>query len=220
MTDATRRARRSRLWHWGLGGLSALGVGLSACSIACFIVVPTLLALGVSATAISTIEAVAGPGGKVLVAFGASLLAVGAARWWRMRRGCACDGASTTADTEPIACTLDGGGMQVRLAEFRKMFERAYVAGERLEDGGVRWKFRAAAGVENDLRDLAEREQLCCRFFRFDIRATGDELWWDTRVDDPEARPVLEEFFTLPNTVVAPERESSQRPAFWPGRDS
>lgn len=218
MTDTTRRAR-PRLWHWGLGGLSALGVGLSACSIACFIVVPTLLALGVGA-AISTIEAVAGPGGNVLMAFGTLLLAVGATRWWRTRSCCACNGVPSTGDAEPIACTLDGGGMQVRLAEFSKMFERAYIAGERLEDGGVRWRFRAAAGVENDLRDLAKGEHLCCRFFRFDIHAIGDEVWWDTRVDSPDAWPVLEEFFALPSTLGASEQEPLKYPNFWPGRNT
>jgi hypothetical protein len=105
-----------------------------------------------------------------------------------------------TKKDEPIACTLDGSGMRQRLDEFRDAFRRGYIGGERTA-GGVRWRFGGAPGLEVELRSLAEREQACCRFFRFDIRAIGDEIWWDSDVDNPEARPILEAFFTLPISV-------------------
>jgi hypothetical protein len=101
-----------------------------------------------------------------------------------------------------------------RLEEFREVFERSYFESERIEGGG-RWRFRAASGLESRLRSLATREHACCRFFRFEIRAVGDEVWWDTRVDDLEAQPVLEEFFTLP--IRLSEREGVEGVAFWPG---
>jgi hypothetical protein len=104
---------------------------------------------------------------------------------------------SAPAKREPIACTLDGEGVRRRLDEFRDVFEGRYLGSERI-DGGGRWKFRITPGLDSRLRSLADREHECCRFFRFEIRAAGNELWWDTRVDDVEARPILEEFFTCP----------------------
>ena len=107
--------------------------------------------------------------------------------------------------TEPIACRLDGEGVRRRVEEFREVFERGYVGGVRIA-GGVRWRFRALSGLEADLRSLAEREQACCPFFQFDVRAIGSEIWWDSRVDDVAAQPILEDFFALP----AQPREAKQ----------
>jgi hypothetical protein len=101
---------------------------------------------------------------------------------------------------EPIACTLDSEGFRRRMQEFRGVFERAYLSGERFPGGG-RFRFRALPGLEADLRSLAEREQACCRFFRFEIFARDDELWWETRVD-AEAEPVLDVFLELPNLLA------------------
>lgn len=99
-------------------------------------------------------------------------------------------------DREPIACTLDGHGFRQRLEDFRAAFRRGYLGGERTATG-VRWRFRAAPGLEDDLRSLAGRERECCRFFTFEIQTAGDEIWWDSRVDDPDALPLLEELFSL-----------------------
>jgi hypothetical protein len=232
MTQSIRGTRRSGTLKWGLGGLGALGIGLAACSVACSIVIPLLVVLGLGTAAVSAAEAGADVAGKVLVAGGLLAVMLAAARWWRQRRSCGCEGVTTNssgvggkpdalpAKGEPIACTLDGRGVRQRLDEFRDAFERGYLSGERTA-GGVRWKFRAVPGLETDLRSLAEREHACCRFFQFDIRATGSEIWWDTEVDNAEAQPILEEFFTLPGQLLA---ESKGRigdgvaPAFWPGR--
>jgi hypothetical protein len=101
---------------------------------------------------------------------------------------------------EPIACTLDSEDFRRRMEEFRDVFERAYLSGERFPGGG-RFRFRALAGLEADLRSLAEREQACCRFFRFEIFAKDDELWWETRVDR-EAEPILDVFLELPDLLA------------------
>ncbi len=99
-------------------------------------------------------------------------------------------------DREPIACSLDGHGFRQRLDEFRAAFGRGYLGGERTATG-VRWRFRAAPGLEEDLRSLAGRERECCRFFIFEIQTVGYEIWWDSRVEDPDALPLLEELFSM-----------------------
>jgi hypothetical protein len=191
-----KQAPRSGILKWGLGGLGAVGVGLAACTLACSVVVPVLLVFGLGAATVSIVETGAVLAGKVLVVGGVLAIGLGVFQWWwGRRRSCGCDDAGSSP--EPIACTLGGRGMLQRLDEFREVFERGYLGGERIS-GGVRWRFRAAPGLEMHLRDLAEREHSCCRFFKFDIRATGDEIWWDSHVDDAEAQPILDEFFALP----------------------
>jgi hypothetical protein len=136
----------------------------------------------------------------------------------RSGRDCECTPAA--AAREPIACSLDGQGARRRLDEFRAAFERGYLDSERLQDGALRWRFRAHPGLAEELRSLAEREHACCRFLRFEIRATGDEIAWDSRASDPDALPVLEEFFALPTVLTRSKGEPREHdaPAFWPGR--
>lgn len=232
MTQSIRGTRRSGTLKWGLGGLGALGIGLAACSVACSIVIPLLVVLGLGTAGVSAIEAGADVAGKVLVAGGLLAVVLAVVRWRRQRRSCGCEGVAARssgvggepdvlpAKGEPIACTLDGRGARQRLDEFRHAFERGYISGERTAEG-VRWRFRAAPGLETDLRSLAEREHACCRFFRFDIHATGAEIWWDTEVDNAQAQPILEEFFTLPDQLAAEAKGrmgDEAAPAFWPGR--
>jgi hypothetical protein len=229
MSQTSQRTRRPGSWKWGLGGVGALGIGLTACSLVCSVLVPLLLALGAGTGAISFVESGAGVAGELLVVGGIAAIAVGAVHWWRQRqrRSCGCAdvpaGSPRSIDRvdpsppkarEPIACSLDGQGVRRRLDEFRDVFERSYLDSERIE-GGVRWRFRTAPGLESDLRSLADREQECCRFFRFDIRTVGNEMWWDSRVDDVEAQPILEEFFTLPSQLG--KHEGVDRSNFWPG---
>jgi hypothetical protein len=102
--------------------------------------------------------------------------------------------------TDPIACTLDSDGFRRRMEEFRDVFERAYLSSERFPGGG-RFRFRSTEGLEAELRSLAEREHACCRFFRFEIFAKNDELWWETRVE-AEAEPVLDAFLALPGLLA------------------
>ncbi len=103
---------------------------------------------------------------------------------------------------QPIACTLDSDGFRRRLEEFRDVFQRGYLSSERFPGGG-RFRFRPLPGLEADLRSLAEREQACCRFFRFEIFAKEGELWWETSVD-AEAEPVLDQFLALPDVLARP----------------
>ncbi|MFI6502748.1 hypothetical protein [Nonomuraea typhae] len=99
----------------------------------------------------------------------------------------------------PVACdmstALDTPGQ--RLDEYRDLFARTLVAKE--ETGyGVLFRLRAAPGVEDQVRDLAARELLCCPFFAFEVTVRGDEIHWAAAVSDSDAaRAALRDFYDL-----------------------
>ncbi|MDQ1510393.1 MAG: hypothetical protein QOG50_2237 [Actinomycetota bacterium] len=104
-----------------------------------------------------------------------------------------------------IACTLDPDGMAVRMAEFAYLFRAALVGRDTTPDG-IRFRFAADAGVEDQVRDLARREQTCCSFFSFAIEVHGDEVWWDASATDAHSRSILDDFFALPERLGAVDR--------------
>jgi hypothetical protein len=74
------------------------------------------------------------------------------------------------APDEPLACTADlreKAASQAHMAEYRNAFTHL-IANERFP-GGFRWTFAAQPGLSEQLRTLAEREHVCCRFFTFEI---------------------------------------------------
>jgi hypothetical protein len=104
----------------------------------------------------------------------------------------------------PIVCDMtDAPDTDAdRMAEYRRLFAAALAGRERTEQG-IRFRFRAEEGVEVWVRDLAAREKACCGFFAFDVTRSGAEVWWDAAViDDENARLILEEFYSLPDTVA------------------
>ncbi|HTK16336.1 MAG TPA: MerR family DNA-binding transcriptional regulator [Acidimicrobiia bacterium] len=109
---------------------------------------------------------------------------------------------------EPIACMLDATGIEARLAEFADVFRGALVGRDATADG-IRFRFANVPGREEAIRDLARREQSCCSFFRFDIALHGDEVWWDAAVDDPKARPLLDDFLALPDQLGVAARRNT-----------
>lgn len=89
-----------------------------------------------------------------------------------------------------------------RMAEYRKLFDAALCGRDRSERM-VRFRFRRAVLDEEQLRSLAARERVCCPFFDLRVIATGDELWWEIRVDDvDEAKIMLDEFALLPEQLA------------------
>jgi hypothetical protein len=68
-------------------------------------------------------------------------------------------------------------------------------------DGGFAWVFAPAPGLEGELRTLAQNEHECCRFFKFEVRAEGDSVIWETRGNDGSAA-VLKEFADLPKRLA------------------
>ena len=110
----------------------------------------------------------------------------------------------TTEPTPPIVCDMtDAPDTAVeRLAEYRNLFEQSLIDREHTE-AGIRFRFRAAPGVEARVRDLAAREQACCAFFSIAVLDRGDELWWEASVgDDDIARQILDELYRWPDTVA------------------
>jgi DNA-binding transcriptional MerR regulator len=113
---------------------------------------------------------------------------------------CCAPAIADEATAEPIACTLDIDGMALRMSEFGQLFRESLVGRETTSDG-IRFRFAAGPGVEEQIRNLARREQSCCSFFAFAIELQGDEVWWDATVTDRNARPVLDDFFSLPERL-------------------
>lgn len=106
--------------------------------------------------------------------------------------------------TTPIVCDMTTASDNVgqRMLEYQRLFAQALLGRERTADG-VRFRLRAADGVEAWVRDLAAREKACCGFFDFRVTTDGDQVCWDaTVIDDDIARAILEEFYNLPDTVT------------------
>jgi DNA-binding transcriptional MerR regulator len=101
-----------------------------------------------------------------------------------------------------IACTLDSDAMADRMTELAQLFGDALVGRETTGDG-IRFRFAAGPGVEEHVRDLARREQMCCSFFSFAIEVHDHEVWWDAAVTNEDARPVLDDFYSLPERLGA-----------------
>jgi DNA-binding transcriptional MerR regulator len=118
---------------------------------------------------------------------------------------CCAPAIAGTTDATPIACTLDSDAMADRMTEFAQLFGDALVGREPTADG-IRFRFAAGPGVADQIRDLARREQTCCSFFSFAIEVHKDEVWWDATVTSEDARPVLDDFYALPERLGATGR--------------
>jgi hypothetical protein len=104
----------------------------------------------------------------------------------------------------PVVCDLtaapDTG--EERMAEYGRLFARHLVGRERTSEG-IRFRFRAADGVESWVRSLAAREHACCPFFGSSVTRVGDEIHWASSVVvGGVARAVLDEFYRLPETFA------------------
>jgi len=87
------------------------------------------------------------------------------------------------ADT-PIVCTAPTDAGPEGIAEYRRLFAAALTGREKTTEG-IRFRFRAADGIEAWVRDLAAREKACCAFFTFTITHAGDEVLWDPSATTP-----------------------------------
>ncbi|HEU5470629.1 MAG TPA: hypothetical protein VFV67_08245 [Actinophytocola sp.] len=108
------------------------------------------------------------------------------------------------APSTPIVCDMTNAPdtEQERLGEYRRLFAQSLVDREHTAEG-IRFRFRAAPGVESWVRDLAAREKACCAFYAYTVTVAGDEVRWDCAVpDDAIARAIVEEFYALPDTLA------------------
>jgi hypothetical protein len=211
----------------GLAGLATFGACAACCA------VPLLAAAGIGGGVLSAIAGYIRPGADLVLAggVGVSFLAVMAFRA-RARRAAACDVAcdvgggcgcgpvnkinilSTASPRpgEPIICTADlrdKPTVQGQLDGYRAAFEHLLRV-EKFE-GGVRWFFPNRPGLGDELRNLAEKEHQCCRFFKFDLRANGDTIVWETTAS-PDAAQVLDEFARLPERLREHDRGHEAQP--------
>jgi hypothetical protein len=100
----------------------------------------------------------------------------------------------------PVACDMSKSPdtPAERRDEYARLFAQSLVGRERV-GAGIRFRFQAARGLEEWVRDLAAREHDCCPFFDFTVTARGCEIWWDAQViDDELAREFLDGFYHLP----------------------
>jgi hypothetical protein len=220
MSNTSPLVTKKRL---GLAGLAAFG----ACA-ACW-AVPLLAAAGIGGGVLSAIAGYIRPGADLAVAGGVGVGVLGVMAFRaRSRRaaacevggGCGCGPADSgnilsTASPrpgEPIVCTADlrdKPTVQGQLDGYRAAFEHLLRV-EKLE-GRVRWVFANRPGLRDELRNLAEKEHQCCRFFKFDLRADADTIVWETTAS-PDAAQVLDEFARLPERLRQHERGREAQP--------
>jgi hypothetical protein len=73
----------------------------------------------------------------------------------------------------PIACTLDTGSFEARLAQIGDLNARA-LTGSRRNDLTLTLEYRR--DVIDDLLELVRAEQACCAFLAFRLDERGDKL--------------------------------------------
>lgn len=223
MSHRTPLTTKKRL---GLAGIAAVGACAACCA------VPLLSASGIGAGALSALAGAIHPGAVLsLAVVGAGVLGVLALRARAGRasagdiareigRGCSCGPAdeahifSTPSPRpgEPIVCTADlrdQPTVQGQLEGYAAAFQQL-IRVEKLDER-VRWIFANRPGLGDELRRLAENEHRCCRFFKFDLRADGEAIVWETTAA-PEAAPVLDEFARLPERLSQHARGSAVQP--------
>jgi len=210
----------------GLAGVAAIGACAACCA------VPLLAAAGLGVGIVSAVAVAIRLGvGLILAVVGAGVLGVLVLRT-RARRasacnvacaicgGCGCKRAdeasifssATPRPGEPIVCTADlrdQPTVQAQLDGYAAAFQQLLRV-EKLA-GKVRWIFANRPGLSDELRALAENEHQCCRFFKFDLRAAGETVVWETTAT-PDASQVLDEFARLPERLSQHARGRAVEP--------
>jgi hypothetical protein len=100
----------------------------------------------------------------------------------------------------PPACTLPREEKPVRQAEFDTLFAAGLQAVDRIDP--TRLRLILDPQVEQDARELTDREAVCCSFFTFTLERVADDLWLDIEVPASRA-DVLE--------AVASRADASRR---------
>lgn len=175
-------------------GIAALA-GTAACAGCCAAIPLTLPLLGGGAIATAL-----GAGGFALEAgLGFVVFAITLFALRRSRKNAA------------VACTLTGPEQRTRGEEFRRAFQHLKTT-ETLPDG-FRWRFHDAPGFEKTLRDLARREQTCCRFAELKVKREDGTLVWEARGDE-KAQPVLAVMRELPRETSVERLVQASEVAF------
>jgi hypothetical protein len=100
------------------------------------------------------------------------------------------------ANTEAVACFLDGQAYRVRVARIQALMEQALRSRERLATS-VRLRFRRDVDVETRLKELVAFEQKCCPFLVLELETLPGEMV--LTISGPEsAAAVLDDVFGGP----------------------
>jgi hypothetical protein len=84
-------------------------------------------------------------------------------------------------ETEPaIACTLTAADLAVQREDWRRLRTAAQIGREDLEDG-ARLRFRAGAGVAEELGRLAAIENECCSWASWAVRVEAGQAVLEVR---------------------------------------
>ncbi|UXY25519.1 hypothetical protein [Streptomyces sp. HUAS TT20] len=90
----------------------------------------------------------------------------------------------------PRSCTLPTTERPLRVAEWDTLFGERLTDVSRPEPLLLRLEL-SGGGVQERVRDLAERESGCCSFFTFSVAGEGSRVRLDIAVDQVHA-PVLD----------------------------
>ena len=93
-----------------------------------------------------------------------------------------------------VACSLTQADLGQRQERWLRLGERA-LAGSVITDNGLRLIFRAAPGIETELRELTALERDCCAFATWAVHNHGDELALDVSVDSVEGIAAVQAMF-------------------------
>lgn len=106
----------------------------------------------------------------------------------------------------PIACSLSGGALADRQAEWDALARDVLLGCERAREG-VWLSYREEPGTRARLEDLVRREMECCPFFDFSVESR--EAMLVLRVSAPEAA-ILDAVEERNRRLIAPvERRTS-----------
>ena len=103
-----------------------------------------------------------------------------------------CCSSDNPASDAPLACSLQGGDLADRQRWLSDVQRRALTV-ERSANG-MTLTFSHDAGLEAELRALAEAEAECCGFLRLGVRRVGDSVELDV-AGPAAAQPIIEEMF-------------------------
>ena len=97
------------------------------------------------------------------------------------------------AEDAPIACALNPGELEARMASLQALAARALIARTTIE-GGQRLTFLDGPAVERQLRDAVAAESSCCSFLSMRLERTDRAIVLDI-TGPAEAQPVIAELF-------------------------
>ena len=78
-------------------------------------------------------------------------------------------------DTEPIACSLDGGELEARLRAVQDAGPAALVSPER-PGRGYLLRFRRERETRERLEEIIQAERQCCPFLSLTLEETDDKI--------------------------------------------